>query len=214
MSLANYGDLQDATADWLFRKGDADLAARAPEFISLFENEFVLDPEMRTLEMEEIDQAPIASAYVALPDGFLEMIYLKTATQVFTYVSPDRAAVLDTSNGQQSCGQCKNYTVLAGQIVFTPQQWAPTGQTLEMAYYAFQPLASSQNGTNWLMSKYPNIYLYGSLMQTAAFVDDKDTVNFWSTALTLATTKLAKSDKKRKVGAAPLRVTPSVGFRT
>lgn len=213
MSLGNYGDLQEAVAEWLYRTGDANIAVRAPDLISLFENEFVLDPEMRTLEMEQVDQAPITSAVIPLPDGFLEMVYIQilgSPNKVLNFVSPSTAAVMNAST--MPCGVVQYYTIMAGQIFLVPQQYAPISATIEMGYYAFDPLGTSITGTNWLMAKYPNIYLYGSLMQAAGYVDDKDTVGFWSSAYNNAKGNLGKSDNKRKLGASPLFIQPSMGF--
>jgi len=209
--IGNLGDLETAISEWLMRTGDTALAARTDTFIQLFESEFVLDPEMRTAEMEEIDIATVTDAAIDLPDGFLEMIRLKVtgspvacANTALDYVSPNRAAVIDAQ--QSNISVARNYTVIASEIFFVPQSAAPVGATLEMAYYKFAPLATAARGVNWLLTKYPNIYLYGSLMQAAAYIDDKDTVAQWAAGLTAALAKLAKSDAKRKLGAGPLRM--------
>lgn len=210
--IASYADLQAAISEWLGRSGDTALAGRADEFIGLFEAEFVLDPEMRTFDMEEVDTTPISDTDpIALPDGYLEMKRLRVVdadglpVRKLNYVTPDRAAEIDET---QRAGNACNYTVLAGQVVFAPQALAPVDDYLEMAYYAFAPLSVS-NTSNWLLTKYTNIYLYGSLMQAAAYIDDKDTVNFWSGAYNTAIAKLGLSDKKRHQGAGPLTIRPS-----
>lgn len=221
MSLANYGDLQGAIGDWLYRKTDSALTLRAPDLIQLFESDFVVDPEMRTLEMQETDTALISSSSVSLPDSFIEMTALKVigeplgiADQPLDYVTPARASVLD-SNSQHGNGPgiAKYYTVRSGRIFIIPQRFAPTGASLEMDYTSFTPLAQAQGGVNWLLSKYPNLYLYGSLMQAAAYVDDKETVAFWKSGRDEVMSKLASSARKRKLGASPLVMTPSMGFR-
>lgn len=219
MSLANYTDLKTATAEWLYRTGDTALVTRVPDFISLFESDFVIDPSMRNAEMQELDTTPIASAYVALPTGFIDMVRLQvlggtyTQNQVLEYVTPSRAAVLDAlTPSTGASGTARFYTVIAGQIVITPQRWAPVGSTLEMVYYSFTPLSVAAP-TNWLMTKYPNLYLYGSLMQAAAYVDDNDTVIKWKSARDEAIAKLSKTELKRRLGAGPLVIRPSAAFR-
>jgi hypothetical protein len=216
VSLADKGALNGAVAEWLYRTGDTALAARADDFVTLFEAEFTSDPEMRTAEMEEIDTISITSADIQLPDGYLEMIRLQVLgapinqqNVVLDYVSPAYAAELDATTN--TTGVSKYYTVIANRIFITPQQWYPSGATLQMAYYKFAPLTTG--GTNWLLTKYPNIYLYGALMQAAAYIDDKDTTALWATALANAMAKLSKSDRKKKVGAGPLVVRASAGFR-
>jgi hypothetical protein len=221
VSLANSADLQTAIAEWLYRTGDAALAARAADFITLFEADFTIDPEQRTSEMQVSATAPIAAAAVPLPADFLDMVRIKVTgnssglpDQPLYYVTPNRAAELDQSSQSQVGGfsVAKNFTVTAGQIVITPQSWAPIGATLDMVYYAFTPLATSSGGVNWLLQKYPNIYLYGSLMQAAAYVDDDRTVAKWKAGLDQAMAKLAATERKRKLGASPMAVSPSANF--
>lgn len=215
MSLGNLSALETAVAEWLYRTGDTALAARAGDFIALFESDFIIDPEMRTLDMEEIDTTTIASAATQLPTGFLQAIRVKVLgttgpSLILDYVSPERAGVLDVT--EQTTGTSKYYTILAGQLFITPQAWAPVGATLELAYYNFTGLASASGNTNWLLQKYPNLYLYGSLMQAAAYVDNKDAVAEWKGARDEAMGKLAKTLVKRKMGAGPLRMGASAGF--
>lgn len=218
MSLANYSDIKTATAEWLYRTGDTALAARAGDFITLFEADFLIDPEMRTLDMEEVDTTPITSSTdgIQLPTDYIDMIRLRMtgvptgqADQPLTYVSPAEAARLDATNS--SYGIPKWYTVLAGQLYISPLKWAPVGATLEMAYYSFTPLSDAAP-VNWLIQKYPNLYLYGSLMQAAAYVDDVETVAKWKAGRDEAMAKLSKALIKRKLGAGPLAVGASTNF--
>ena len=217
--LDTYADLQTAISTWLFRVGDTDLATRAPDLIQLFEAEFTTDPEMRTYEMEKISQLTISAANINLPSDFLQMRrsrILASATSPGTtleYVTPEIAGVMDDNAAVNSSGTIENYTIIAEQIFLEPQLWFPTSGTLEVVYYGFAPLTGGALGaTNWLLQKYPNLYLYGSLMQAAAYIDDKETVAFWQSAYEQAKTKLATSDKKRKSSGSPLRMGASTSF--
>jgi hypothetical protein len=219
VSLANLGDVRGAIADWLYRTGDTALAARADDFVALFEADFLVDPRMRTAEMEEVDTTVLSGAVVPLPLGYIDMIRLQVLggttgaqDQVLEYRTPSQAAVLD--NAHFDGGVAKHYTIIAGQIFIVPRRWAPIGAQLEMAYNAFTPLAKATNGTNWLLAKYPNIYLYGSLMQAAAYIDDPETTAKWKLGRDEAMGKLELSERKRKVGAGPLTIRPSTEFRT
>lgn len=214
MSLANLGDLKAAVADWLYRKTDAAMASRADDFIQLFESDFVIDPDMRPMEMEEVDTAPIESAVIPLPSGYLDMKLVRVLgdsvglpDHELTFVTQARAGQLDSTPA--AAGRVRHYTVRAGRIFLAPQKWFPVGATLELTYNKFLPLSVAPGGVNWLIQKYPNIYLYGALMQAAGYVDDKETVAFWKSGRDEAMAKLAKTLIKRKVGAGPLIMTPS-----
>jgi|GEM_PF-2282902 len=217
-TISDFATLKAAVAEWLWRTGDSALVARADTFVQLFEAEFVGDPENRFTDMEEIDAALITGAAMPLPDGYLEMRALKVlgaaigvADQPLDYITPARAAILDAS--QLSTSQAKNYTIRANQIFLTPQSMAPLGASLELSYYKFTGL-SDDAPTNWLMSGYPNIYLYGALEQAAIYIDDKSSAAAYLSKRMMAQTKLPVADRKRKVGAGPLKLTPSTGFRT
>lgn len=215
MSLANLGDLEGAIADWLYRKTDPALALRAGDLIALFESDFTIDPDMRPIDMEEVDTAPIEGAILPLPGGFLDMKLVQvlsmgtTPSRELTFVPAARASQLDNLHYSNPWGLAKHYTIRAGCIYITPQKYAPIGATLELTYNKFLPLAQADGGTNWLLQKYPNLYLYGSLMHAAAYVDDKETVVQWKAARDEAMAKLSKLIPKQKLGAGPLCMTPS-----
>lgn len=218
--IADYGGLQTAVTEWLWRTGDAQVQGRADAFIALFEARFAR--KRRTLEMQEIDTAPIFSAVLPLPTGYLETIRLQivatpgaTPTQKLDLVTADRASVLDKSAGitNGSSGVSKFYTLLAGQIVITPQVWAPVGSFAELSYYRFTQLKDATGGTNWLLAKHPDIYLYGALMQAAAYIDDKETVALWKEGLDEALEELDAADKRARRTSGPLVMTPSMSFR-
>lgn len=213
--ITDYTSLKTAVADWLYRAGDQNIADRAAMFIDLFERSFMRTA--RTLEMQQIDTAVLTGAVVPLPPGYLEAIRFQltgipanTPNQVLEYVTPARSGMLDAA---QSGGIVKNYTILANQIVISPQSWTPIGATLEATYYAFVQLANADDGVNWLLSKHPDAYLYGALMQGAAYIDDKETVAFWKEGRDGALSEILEADKKAKV-AGPLCVSPSMRFRT
>lgn len=213
--IVDYGSLQTAIADWLWRAGDSALAARADAFIDHFERKF--RRVQRTLEMEEGFNTILSSAVVTLPPGYLEMIRCQVLgepnglpNQVLTYVTPSVAATMDAT--QINTGVSRYYTVLASKVFITPQATAPIGSVLEIACYGFQPLFSAVGGINWLLFKHPDIYLYGSLLQASAFIDDKALVGQWSSALAEGMDELMAADRKAKIGASPLIMRPSSSF--
>jgi hypothetical protein len=219
VSLANLSDLETAVAEWLYRTGDTALVARAADFVTLFEADFQIDPDMRAEDMELVGTYAISSASVALPSGDLDTRRVQVLgtggaqNQPLTYVTPERAAVIDTTT--QPDGTAKSYTILGGNIVILPQIWAPIGSTLQVVYSGFTPLSASPSNVNWLLTKFPNLYLYGSLMQAAAYLDDNNANTAkWKTLRDEAMMKLALTIKRQKHAGSSLAVTPSAGFMT
>lgn len=205
--IANLGDLTSAIGDWAWRSTDPNFTAAIPQMIANFEASFAR--RQRTQEMVEEDTITIAAAATTLPSGYLEMIRLQVVDKKYplTYVSPAEAARFDTTT--DASGIIYHYTIIAGQVVLVPQVQAPIGATLEMVYYTFTGLATAPGGVNWLLTKHPDIYLYGSLLQGAAYIDDKDTVAQWKVALDGAMDELALAAKRAKYGASPLVMRPA-----
>ena len=52
--------------------------------------------------------------------------------------------------------------------------------TAELVYYAEIPALTDSNTTNWLLTLAPDIYLYGTLMQTAPYLQDDARLQTWA----------------------------------
>lgn len=211
--IADNTTLTAAISDWSWRASDAAFAANISQFIANFEASF--KRTQRTLEMQENVTGTVANAQVPLPSDHIETIVFKLtglgtgiADQVLRYVTPARAQELNTTTSPTGAPQW--FTLLEGNFVIVPSSWVPVGATYSLDYYGF---ASITAAPNWLVQKHPDIYLYGSLMQGIAYIDDKDTVAFWTNAYDRAMGELTEADKKQKV-VGPLQMRPSMSFRT
>lgn len=153
MALENYADLLAAVANWLSRD---DLSARIPEFIALAEAEF--NRRLRTIEMEGTATATLTEDRVAIPTDFagLRSIVIVGATRKMDYISPGDFFE-DNSNGIPD-----SYTIVDGMFQFRP---STTSGTVRIVYYQKIPALTVSNTTNWLMTKWPDLYLFGTLMQ-------------------------------------------------
>lgn len=215
--ITNLGALKTTVADWLYRAGDTNFATNAPLFIDLFER--TVARKLRVQEMQVTVTAVVPSPpVIPVPADYLEMVRLQLTglpggmpNQPLTYVTPQRAAFLDASTAPSGTPQW--YTIINNSFVINPQQWVPAGASYELIYYGFTQLAVAGSGVNWLLTEHPDIYLFGSLMMGAAYVDDKETVAFWKSASDDAMDQLVESNKKKTVGK-PLVMMPTMQFRT
>lgn len=210
--ITDYGTLQTAIADWLWRVDDTNIDANKTLFIDQFERAF--KRKVRCLEMHKSVTATLGSSQLPIPTDFLEMIRfqfpgLTPVSAPLRYVTPDTAAEFDASPGIS--GPVAHYTILNGNIVVTPQSRAPTGSQYELIYYSFTQLANATGGVNWLLTKHPDLYLFGALMRASAYIDDKETVAYWKAERDEALFDLLEMDKKAKVGG-PLQMRPSARF--
>ena len=199
MALATYTDLQAAVASWLAR---SDLTTPIPDFIALCEAK--LNRILRCRQQEQRSTAT-ATEYMELPTGFLELrnIQLNTTPKTaLELVSPDEI----DRDYSTATGKPLVYCLLANQIQLGP---APDSTyTVEIDYFeVIPPLAS--NSTNWLLTAAPDIYLYGSLLEAAAYLQDDPRVPAWNAAYTQVLQQLQSADRRARWSGSRLAVRPA-----
>ena len=198
MSISTYDELQTAVANWLDR---TDLTARIPEFISLAEARFLR--KVRHWQMEKRATAPTVAGEnsLAVPTDYVEMRNLKINTSTVNVLEFLPPSVFYDGNSSQ--GVPGYYTVQGDQLILYP---TPDGEyTIEMGYYAFATL-SDENTTNWLLTSYPDIYLYAALLQAEAYIINDGRLNVWKSALDEALKELDKEDKSARWNGTPLQI--------
>jgi hypothetical protein len=177
MAITNYTELKSAVADWLNR---ADLASVIPSFISLAESQFNRDERLRTRDAIVRATATIDEQFEALPSDYSEMQNFQINSQ-----TPFRRLEFLTLNQMDeykrdftTAGVPKYYSIVGNQLEFLPVPG--DSYTAEMVYYAKLTPLSNTNPTNWLLTKHPDIYLYGALIQTAPYLKDDERVGTWA----------------------------------
>lgn len=195
MAITTYTELQTAVANWM---DQSKLTARIPEFISLAENK--ITRSARHWRMEKRATAPTVAGErsVELPSDYLEMRNLKinsTSQNVLEFLSP---SVL--YEGSSSQGAPSYYTIQGDQIVLEPIP--DTEYTLEMGYYAFDVLSDS-NTTNWLLTTYPDAYLYGTLIEASAYMRS-EFMPVWVDKFNKVMEQIKKDDKAARWNGTPL----------
>lgn len=199
MALSTYVELQASVASWLAR---SDLTTPIVDMIRMCEAEF-----NRTLRCREMEQRAYATAteYMAMPTGYLEMrsIQLNETPKVaLEMVAPE---ILD-ANYSSASGEPRVYCLLANQIQLGP---APDGTyTVEIDYYeVIPPLAS--NTTNWLLTAYPDLYLYGSLLRAGGYLRDPQLLGGFQQAYGEVMRQLVTSDRRARWSGSRLAVRPA-----
>lgn len=159
MALNNYANLKAAIKDWSHR---TDVDVYVDDFITLAEKEFYfnLDSPLRVREMEALDTSACSTSdrFLALPTDFLESrrLDLTISSQRYTiqYETPDQVFIESVS------GAPERYTITS-RIEFNRQP--DQAYVTNLQYYQTLNALDSTNTTNAILTKYPNIYLYGSL---------------------------------------------------
>ena len=175
MALSTYDELKASIADFLNR---SDLTSVIPDFIKLAETG--MNREVRHWRMEKRATAELNTQYTALPSDFLEPIRmsLNTAdTNTLEMVNAFQISNLRAQNLNTS-GRPINFAILDGSIEVFPTPDA--AYTLEMLYYETIDTLNAQTTTNWVLTNFPDAYLYGALIHSAPYLQDDTRANTWA----------------------------------
>ena len=200
MALTNYTELQASVADFLNR---SDLTDVIPDFIRMTEAE--LNRVLRTREMSVRTQGPISKQYVKLPVDFLGLRNIELMTSPVTVLEYRNLQNLDAHRALDATGKPIYYSIMQNNIEFAP---VPDSEyTLEIVYYQALP-ALADNTTNWLLDSHPDIYLYGSLMQSAPYLQADERIGVWAGKFQQVLEQLKTSDEKARFSG----TTPTITF--
>jgi len=195
-TITNYATLQSAIADYLNR---ADLTSQIQTFIQFAEAD--LNTRLRTREMIVRATTNNSDEFVKLPTDWLEGINLQIqgGQSPLRYITLDEADIINASN---TYTQTRFYSLMDGAIELVP----PPGDyiTVEMVYYAKIPALSDAVTTNWLITKAPDVYLYGALTHAAPFLMDDQRVNVFGQIYLARVQSLQDESQKALHSGSPL----------
>lgn len=191
MALTTYTELKTSIGDWLNR---TDLTSAIADFISLAEAQ--IERQLRTRQMITRSNADINTEYAALPSDFLETKTFKlTSTNPVTPLVFQTIDALDNlSRTFSAASRPKYFGIVGGQVRVVPVPDAT--YTTELIYYAKLSKLSASVSSNWLLSASPDIYLYGSLLQAAPYLQDDARIPVWSSLYDKALTDLQTADDR------------------
>jgi hypothetical protein len=147
---------------------------------------------------------------VDLPNDYLAM------RAIYEQGSPDRplkgippTAIRDGFDG--TAGTPVAYSLVSGAIRLVPPP--DTTYVLAMDYWAeIEPL-SAFAPSNWLLQKHPDAYLYGSLFQAEAYLDNATRASQWKGLLDQVIQRINGRANDDRYGAGPLVPTSIVQVR-
>lgn len=176
MALNNYANLKTAVADWLNR---TDLTAQIPDFIALAEARF--NRELRLNAMLKRDVTTATTDYIDLPEDWLDHNSISVTSgagvhDALTYITNDDYNRLRHAN---LSGTFRYYTIRNNSILLLPAASSGVTVPLEIFYYGKIPALSDSNTTNWLLTRSPDLYLYGSLIAAEAYLQNDDRLPVW-----------------------------------
>ena len=174
MAITNYATLQTAIANWLHR---TDLTVVIPDFIRLAESRINRVFSSRGTELEAVLAATQGSEFVTLPTDFGTPIVLWLESFV-----PRQELTLKLSSELEYApirAYPTNYAVKSNQVQF--DRIADTDYPLRLRYVQNIDLATTD--TNYILENYPDIYLFGALVEAAVYIRDMEQMQIWQQKL-------------------------------
>ena len=193
MSIANYTDLQSAVADFLNRD---DLTSVIPTFIAMAEAD--MSRRLRHWSTENRATAEVDTRYSALPADFVEPIRLSLDDD-HTHV--ELTSVIEMQRMRRATrdaiGKPQYYSITQGELEVYPTP--DVAYDLEMYYYAKIPALSSASVNN-VLTRFPDLYLYGSLLHAAPYLGEDQRITVWASLYEKALNDANMSSDKAKYG--------------
>lgn len=192
----NYTWLQAQVIDWLHR---SDLAAKVPTFITMAEARINRIVHARGMEIEATLPFAAGIGAVRLPTGF----------------DTPLAAWVDCESGRRALSGVVPEQLSGTTQRGEPQYWAISGAYLAidcppdrarqvtLRYRGLLRLSTSAPN-NSVLTKYPDVYLYGALMEAALWLRDQDSLATWSQLFDTAMKELNRNESRSRA-IAPLR---------
>ncbi len=167
-------------------------------FIDLTEAD--MSRRLRHWRMEKRSTAILDTQYSALPSDFYEPIRLSiTSGDTYRLELAGQAGMMDRrESGADVAGRPKYYAITDGSIEVYP---TPNDDyTLEMVYYSKIIPLDSSNTSNWVLTYFPDAYLYGALLHSAPFLGEDARLQTWSALYEKAINDINADSDKAKFG--------------
>lgn len=199
MAITNYSELQTAVLNWLSRTGDTNLSSRVVECIALAEASF--NRELRTRQMETSDTLTPVSGVCTLPSDYLELrrIYLNNNNPIeMEFIPPEQFYI----KFPVTVGSSKYYTIEGDSILLADRG----ADEVRILYYKEIPALSDSNTTNWLLTKYQDLYLAMSLGIIYGIIKNLEQEQGWLSKAGAVLNAIKASDKNAKFSGSAMRV--------
>jgi hypothetical protein len=101
-------------------------------------------------------------------------------------------------------GRPTHYAHIGEQLEVFP---TPNGSySVELLYYQKIPALSDANTTNWLLTDYPDVYLYGALLQATPYIENDQRMPVWERMYAAAIGSINAESKKARYSGAGMRI--------
>ena len=197
MALSNYTELKAAVARAIKR---SDASADIDDWIVMFEKEMTILLHRREMSQRATATTVADQATYALPDDFGDAIVMHlNTTDTKKALTPSTWTRIAT--GFVETGEPEEWAITANEFILGPTP--DDVYTLELYYYKTVPPIASYT-TSWLLTNYPRLYLYGTLVHAVTLVNDPQ-ASAWAMQYSDALANLKKDQiRERGYGGGPI----------
>lgn len=197
MAINTYSTLKAALARWMFRDDMADII---PDFIALAEAKINRDLILR--EFETVTSG--AGESFPMPDDTqsvtrISVVGFDGRKRVIPYVTPANQGRYAPSAGTEP----QAFIVEANTVIFMPPG---ASAAWEMVYYPAIPALSDDAPTNWLLTRSPDVYLFGALTEAEPYLYNEERMPMWQQKYADAVAGLMASDERQQFPQAGLQM--------
>lgn len=172
MAISTRAELRTAIKSWSKRSEMSD--STLDDFITLAHSEIMSRARIRAMETR--DQAfTISSDLTNLPTGFREFRSVQRTAPSSGPMELYTPSVAAKAYDRSDASTPMFYMIEGGQIRTVPGGSA----TLEVVYYADLDDFAADGETNWILTNYPGIYLFGSLKNLAPYIGHDERLPTW-----------------------------------
>lgn len=216
MAIDTYTKLQSEILDTLNR---TDLAAEVAEYapgpiegavtraISKAERRIVRRLRSRAFETSTTVATAAGVETVALPTDYVMMKMLMIPANTGSgpagvLVQKDLTTLINDRPGA-GAGIPSAYAAFGASLYLRPVPDA--ARSLRMFYYAAPAPLSGENTSNALLAQYPDLLLYGALIELTAHLEDDGRIGLWKAAFDEALGDIIGDDVLNRWSGAPIR---------
>lgn len=169
----DYSDLQIKVAAFLDR---ADLETQIPTFILMAEA--AINRDVRHWQMEKRSEATFDERYEVLPTDWISAVRVSVGGDTQLDLLSQAKMLEYRENSANTAGKPLYYTISAGQIELYP---TPDSEYQgSMIYMGKVPELSDAEPTNWLLTEAPDLYIYGTLIHSAPYLQEDSRTAIWA----------------------------------
>jgi|TARA_R100000655_G_scaffold51207_1_gene88816 hypothetical protein len=201
MSISTYTELKTAIANFLAR---TDLTDQIPNFIQLAEARLSRELETRDQEKRANATLTVGDEFIALPTDLREVREVKLNTSPNTVLDYKSPIQLDKDFPSGGNGKPLSYSIVGAEMKLRPVP--DSAYTAEIIYIGGLTALSDSNATNQLLTRHPDAYLSGSLVEAYTYLMDEARASTYDAKFTRSIEEIRKDEQRSHYGTGSLHI--------